>query len=243
MFDVADNAGGGGRANTVWILKAFHGTRHRLYAGDLLRPFAGRQGASAGRRRAIQAVFNREETHKLSGHFSAGQPSRSCTISRSSVVAVSPPVMRSVLARVRGCASGGIDVIVVSVRQQTKDPVFMEALGVDIRQQRSLIVSRATLPRLGGQFLRRHRSSRVDVPGLTTPVLKNVPYRYVPRQSIRWMMIGVGRSGGASGLRGEVAPEARQLYMLPWLRSRAVPQVLQSIRQKRKARLRQQAGL
>jgi microcystin degradation protein MlrC len=77
---------------------------------------------------------------------------------------------------------GGIDVIVVSVRQQAKDPVFMEALGVDIRQQRSLIIkSRGHFRAWADEFFPDAQIVEVDVPGLTTPVLKNVPNQHVPR--------------------------------------------------------------
>ena len=181
--DVADNAGGGGRANTVWILKAFHetgvtGCTLAIFYDPALAAEAHRLGVGA----RFQAVFNREETHKLSGHFSAeatvAQLHNGEFVGRRGIAA-GHAISLGACARLR---VGGIDVIVVSVRQQAKDPVFMEALGVDIRQQRSLIVkSRGHFRAWADEFFDDAQIIEVDVPGLTTPVLKNVPYQYVPR--------------------------------------------------------------
>lgn len=77
---------------------------------------------------------------------------------------------------------GGIDVIVASVRDQAKDPVFFEDLDVDIARQRSLIVkSRGHFRAALDEFYPDERIVEVDVPGLTTPVLANVPRRHIPR--------------------------------------------------------------
>ncbi len=181
--DVADNAGGGGRANTVWILKAFHdagvtGCTLAIFYDPALAAEAHRLGVGA----RFHAAFNRDETHPLSGQFSApatvtqlhdGEFVGRRGIAAGHAISLGP------------CARldlGGIQVIVVSVRQQAKDPVFMEALGVDIRAQRSLIVkSRGHFRAWADEFFDDAQIVEVDVPGLTTPVLKNVPYRHVPR--------------------------------------------------------------
>jgi len=58
----------------------------------------------------------------------------------------------------------------------------MEALGVDIRAQRTLIIkSRGHFRAWADEFFPDERIIEVDVPGLTTPVLKNVPYEFIPR--------------------------------------------------------------
>jgi microcystin degradation protein MlrC len=60
--------------------------------------------------------------------------------------------------------------------------VFLEALGVDIAAARSLIIkSRGHFRAAFDEFFPDERIIEVDVPGLTTPVLKNVPYRHIPR--------------------------------------------------------------
>jgi microcystin degradation protein MlrC len=60
--------------------------------------------------------------------------------------------------------------------------VFLEDLGVDIAAQRSLVIkSRGHFRAAFDEFFSDERIVEVDVPGLTTPVLKNVPYRNIPR--------------------------------------------------------------
>lgn len=181
--DVADNAGGGGRANTVWILKAFHeagitGCTLAIFYDPALAAEAHRLGVGA----AFHAQFNRDETHPLSGKFSAeatvAQLHDGEFIGRRGIAA-GHAVSLGPCARL---IVGGIQVIVVSVRQQAKDPVFMEALGVNIAAQRSLIVkSRGHFRAWADEFFPDQRIIEVDVPGLTTPVLKNVPYEHIPR--------------------------------------------------------------
>ena len=181
--DVADNAGGGGRANTVWILKAFHeagvtGCTLAIFYDPALAAEAHQLGVGT----RFHARFNRDETHPLSGHFEAeatvAQLHDGEFIGRRGIAA-RHAISLGPCARLQ---VGGVDVIVVSVRQQAKDPVFMEALGVDIRQQRSLIIkSRGHFRAWADEFFPDAQIVEVDVPGLTTPVLKNVPYQHVPR--------------------------------------------------------------
>ncbi len=72
--------------------------------------------------------------------------------------------------------------VIVSVRQQCKDPVFFEMFGLDLRAARSLIVkSRGHFRAAFDEYFPDERIIEVDVPGLTTPVLQNVPWRRVPR--------------------------------------------------------------
>ena len=181
--DVADNAGGGGRANTAWILKAFHdagvkGCALAIFYDPALAAEAHALGVGA----SFHAKFNRDESHPLSGKFEAkatvAQLHDGEFIGRRGIAA-GHAVSLGPCARL---TLGGIDVIVVSVRQQAKDPVFMEALGVNIRAQRTLIIkSRGHFRAWADEFFPDERIIEVDVPGLTTPVLKNVPYEFIPR--------------------------------------------------------------
>jgi microcystin degradation protein MlrC len=181
--DVADNAGGGGRANTVWILEAFHragvtGCTLAIFYDPAVAAVAHLAGTGA----RVRVRLNVEESHPLSGRFEAdavvmqlhdGEFVGRRGISAGHAISLGP------CARLR---LGGIDVIVVSVRQQAKDPVFLEALGVDVAAQRSLVIkSRGHFRAAFDEFFTDDRIVEVDVPGLTTPVLKNVPYRHIPR--------------------------------------------------------------
>jgi microcystin degradation protein MlrC len=181
--DVADNAGGGGRANTVWILEAFHRAGVQgCTLGIFYDPVVAAQAHAAGVGAKLHVQFNAEETHPLSGKFAADaivmQLHDGHFIGRRGIAA-GHAIELGLCARLR---CNGIDVIVVSVRQQAKDPIFLEALGVDIGAQRSLIIkSRGHFRAAFDEFFPDDRIIEVDVPGLTTPVLKNVPYRNIPR--------------------------------------------------------------
>ena len=181
--DVADNAGGGGRANTVWILQAFH---RAGVSGCTLAvfydPAAAAQAHAAGVGARMHVRFNSTETHPLSGKFDADavvmQLHDGNFIGRRGIAA-GHAIALGPSARLR---IGGIDVIVVSVRQQAKDPVFLEHLGVDIASQRCLVIkSRGHFRAAFDEFFPDDRIIEVDVPGLTTPVLRNVPYEHLPR--------------------------------------------------------------
>jgi microcystin degradation protein MlrC len=181
--DVADNAGGGGRANTVWILEAFHraGVQGCTLA-IFYDPEVAAQAHAAGASARIRVRFNEAETHPLSGRFEADavvmQLHDGDFVGRRGIAA-GHAISLGPCARLR---LDGIDVIVVSVRQQAKDPVFLEDLGVDIASRRSLVIkSRGHFRAAFDEFFSDDRIIEVDVPGLTTPVLKNVPYRDIPR--------------------------------------------------------------
>jgi len=77
---------------------------------------------------------------------------------------------------------GGVQVVVVSVRQQCKDPVFFEMMGVDLSAARSVIVKSRGHFRAGfDEFFPVERIVEVDVPGLTTPDLTQVNWQRMPR--------------------------------------------------------------
>jgi microcystin degradation protein MlrC len=77
---------------------------------------------------------------------------------------------------------GGIQVVVTTIRHQALDPMFFETFGIDIAGLRSLVVKSRGHFRAGFDiFFPDDRIVEVDVPGLTTPVLKNVPWKRVPR--------------------------------------------------------------
>jgi len=184
--DVADNPGGGGRGNTVWILKAFYeagvqGALLGIFFDVALAEEAHRLGNGA----TFHARFNRNETHPLSGTFKAdavveglhdGNIIGTRGISAGHGIALGPMA----LLRVGGAA--GIRVVVVSVRQQCKDTAMFEVFGIDIAQARSVIVkSRGHFRAAFDLLFSDDRIIEVDVPGLTTPILSRVPYQHAPR--------------------------------------------------------------
>ena len=181
--DVADNPGGGGRGNTVGILKAFYdagvvGALLGIFFDPALAEEAHRVGVGAN----FHAQFNRNEAHPLSGKFDAsatveglhdGNIVGARGISAGHSIALGPMALLRV---------AGIQVVVVSVRQQCKDTAMFEVFGIDITKARSVIVkSRGHFRAAFDLLFSDDRIVEVDVPGLTTPILSRVPYRNVLR--------------------------------------------------------------
>ena len=181
--DVADNPGGGGRGNTVWILEAFHeaGVQGALL-GIFFDPALAAEAHAKGKGAKFRARFNRDETHALSGKFEAdaevlglhdGNLVGKRGISAGHTIALGKMALLDL---------GGVRVVVVSIRQQCKDTAMFECFGIDIAAARSVIVkSRGHFRAAFDVFFPDDRIVEVDVPGLTTPILTRVPYRNVPR--------------------------------------------------------------
>jgi microcystin degradation protein MlrC len=185
--DVADNPGGGGRGNTVWILKAFveAGVQGALL-GVFFDPALAAEAHALGVGARFLARFNRNEASDLpyadSGKFEHEAVVEvlhdGTMIGRRGIVAGHTIVLGpTALLRV-----GGVRVVVISVRNQCKDTAMFEELGVNIAAARSVIVkSRGHFRAAFDLLFSDDRIVEVDVPGLTTPVLSRVPYRDVPR--------------------------------------------------------------
>jgi len=181
--DVADNPGGGGRGNTVWILEAFHkaGVQGCLL-GPFYDPLLAAEAQAQGRKARFRARFNRDESHPLSGRFEA----------EAEVVALNDgPIIgkRGISAghtietgKMALLQVGGIRVAVMSVRQQAKDLAMFELDDAIVAATRSLVVkSRGHFRAAFDLLFPDDRIVEVDAPGLTTPILSRVPYRHVPR--------------------------------------------------------------
>lgn len=181
--DVADNPGGGGRGNTTYILSAFHKAGVTACAiGPVYDPPLAAEAHRRGVGAEFEMRFNRNETTTFSEPFTA----------KGHVVALSNGIFVGRRGMAAGrtldmgpaavVAVGGIQVVVMTNRHQALDPMFFETFGIDITSLRSLVVKSRGHFRAGfDQFYSDDCIIEVDVPGLTTPVLKNVPWRQVPR--------------------------------------------------------------
>jgi microcystin degradation protein MlrC len=184
--DVADNPGGGGRGNTVFLLRAFHqaGVEHALlgvfYDPDLAAE-AHRKGVGA----RFEAHFNRAETTNFSEPYTA--PATVAAVTDGDCVG-----RRGIYAGVRlelgPCAAlrvGGITVVVISHRVQCADPIFFEMMGLDIGRARSVVVKSRGHFRGGfDEFFGPDQIVEVDLPGLTSPVLSRFDWKRLPRPVI-----------------------------------------------------------
>ena len=181
--DVADNPGGGGRGNTMFILSAFHagGVRDAvigLIHDPLLAAEAHRRGEGA----RFTAHFNRDPSSDFTLPFRA--PALVARLhpgpvrGRRGIYAANSMDMGNSAALVLD----GITVLVVSERFQCADPAFLEAFGIDIARQRVVVVKSRGHFRGGfDEFFRHDQVVEVDAPGLTSPMLHHFHWKRLPR--------------------------------------------------------------
>ena len=184
--DVADNPGGGGRGNTMFLLRGFAeaGVKGALF-GVIYDPPLAAEAHRHGMHYNFDAHFNREETTKFSEPWSA--PARVAALHDGNCVG-----RRGIYAGTRlalgPCAAlaiGGITVIVVSHRVQCADPVFFEMMGLDIGKARSVAVKSRGHFRGGfDEFFGPEQIVEVDLPGLTSPMLNRFEWTRLPRPVI-----------------------------------------------------------
>ncbi len=191
--DVADNPGGGGRGNTMAILRAFHaaGVRDAL-VGVIHDPALAAEAHQHGVGTTFQARFNRGGVGQQGGDtFSQsfiGQP-----FTADSVVAAlrDQPIRgrRGIYAnntlqigKAAALTLDGITVIVLTHRYQCADPMFFEAFDLDIAAARVVVVKSRGHFRGGfDEFFRHDQVIEVDAPGLTSPILSRFSWRHMPR--------------------------------------------------------------
>ena len=184
--DVADNPGGGGRGNTMYLLRAFSeaGVKGALF-GVIYDPPLAAEAHRHGLHYNFEARFNREENTNFSEPWSA--PARVAALHDGNCVG-----RRGIYAGTRlalgPCAAleiGGITVVVVSHRVQCADPIFFEMMGLDIGKARSVAVKSRGHFRGGfDEFFGPDQIVEVDLPGLTSPMLNRFQWTRLPRPVI-----------------------------------------------------------
>jgi len=181
--DVGDNPGGGGRGNTMEILRAFlaAGVRNGL-VGVIHDPALAADAHIHGVGTIFTAQFNREGGDEFSKPFAAEaavaglreQPVRG----RRGIYANNTLDLGLSAALI----VGGLTVVVISNRVQCADPVFFEMFGLDIAAARVVVVKSRGHFRGGfDEFFRHEDVIEVDAPGLTSPVLSRFAWRHMPR--------------------------------------------------------------
>ena len=181
--DVADNPGGGGRGNTMWILQAFldAGVQDAL-VGVIHDPALAAEAHRLGEAATLTARFNRGGGDEFSKPFSA-----SATVRRLLDGAVRG--RRGIYANntldlgpSAALDLGGITVVVLSNRYQCADPIFFEVFGLDIAAARAVVVKSRGHFRGGfDEFFRHAQVIEVDAPGLTSPILSRFSWNHMPR--------------------------------------------------------------
>ena len=181
--DVADNPGGGGRGNTMWILEAFlkAGVRDAL-VGVIHDPALAAESHQLGEGARFTARFNRDGGDEFSKPFSVPATVRNLHretvqgrrgIYRSNTLDIGPSAALQI---------DGITVVVISNRFQCADPVFFEAFGLDIGAARVVVVKSRGHFRGGfDEYFGHEQVIEVDAPGLTSPILSRFPWTHMPR--------------------------------------------------------------
>ena len=181
--DVADNPGGGGRGNTMWILEAFHAANVRdALVGVIHDPALAAEAHRLGQGTTFDARFNRDLTDEFSKPLTVTATVRSLR---------DQPLRgrRGIYAnntldpgKSAALTIGGLTVVVISNRFQCADPMFFEAFGLDIGAARIVVVKSRGHFRGGfDEFFRHQDVVEVDAPGLTSPILSRFPWRHMPR--------------------------------------------------------------
>lgn len=183
LADVSDNPGGGGNGNTMWILQALHKAGAKgVIVGVVNDPALAQEAARLGQGAGFRAVFNRVEPDDFSQRFEADARVVSirdgdCVGRRGFYAGRRMNLGLSVLLDL-----GGIQVVVISIRTQCADPIFLEMMGLDIGAARAVVVKSRGHFRAGfDEFFPPSQVIEVDVPGLTSPVLTRFDFRSMPR--------------------------------------------------------------
>ena len=183
LADVADNPGGGANGNTTWILEALvkAGAKGAVL-GIFNDPALANEAMKLGEGARFKAVFNRTEPDSFSRRFEADATvvrlrDGDCVGRRGFYAG-----RRLNLGTTALLDLGGVKVVVVSIRTQCADPVFLEMMGIDIGKARSVIVKSRGHFRAGfDEFFGPEQVIEVDAPGLSSPVLSRFDFKYLPR--------------------------------------------------------------
>ena len=183
LADVADNPGGGGNGNTMWILQALHARGvSGVIVGVITDPALAAEAHRLGQGARFRAVFNRVPPDEFSQRFEAD--ARVVTLRDGDCVG-----RRGFYAGRRmnlGASAlldlGGIQVVVISIRTQCADPIFLEMMGLNIAAARAVVVKSRGHFRAGfDEFFPPAQVIEVDAPGLTSPVLTRFDFKNLPR--------------------------------------------------------------
>lgn len=183
LADVADNPGGGANGNTTWILEALVKARAKgAVLGIFNDPLLAQEAMQLGEGETFRAVFNRVEPDRFSRRFEANATvlrirDGDCVGRRGFYANRRLNLGTTVLLDVEG-----VKVVVISIRTQCADPVFLEMMGIDIAKARSVVVKSRGHFRAGfDEFFGPDQVVEVDAPGLSSPILSRFDFKFLPR--------------------------------------------------------------
>ena len=184
LADIADNPGGGARANTIWLLKALHeaavpGVAIGLFTDTALAAEAHEAGEGA----RFNAVFNRKEQPfaerfeagatvvRLSDGFDIGRRGRDA--------GREIRLGTSALLRLE---TSNVEVIVTSLREQPADPRCFEMFGIDIAALKCAVLKSTVHFRSGfDEFFSPEQIFDVALPGILSFNLSDFDFKGLTR--------------------------------------------------------------
>jgi microcystin degradation protein MlrC len=183
IADVGDNPGGGGGGNSVGLLQALvEAGVERAVLGVFTDPALARYAHTVGVGGQFDAYFNRVRTGPFSQPWR--HPARVLAIGDGRFFG-RRGLVQGTQREMGPCALlqvGGVQVAVISLRQQLIDPAQLEVLGVDLAQARVLVAkSRWHFRAAFEGFANPKDILEVDCPGMTTSNLRALTWTRLPR--------------------------------------------------------------
>lgn len=183
IADVADNPGGGGTGNTMFLTEALiqAGVRGAL-VGALFDPQLAEEAHARGTGKRFLATFNRSGNIGYVRRYQA--EARIVALSDGNLVGTRGLwAGRSIeLGPTAALEIEGITVLVISRRKQCADPAFFTHLGLDPAAAPVVTVKSRGHFRAGFDLLfPPERILEADMPGLTSPILSRLDFRHLPR--------------------------------------------------------------
>ena len=183
LADVADNPGGGANGNTTFILRGLlESGAQGAVLGVFNDPQLAREALERGEGARFRAVFNRSPVDQFSQRLEADATvlrirDGDCVGRRGFYAG-----RRMNLGTTALLDLGGVKVVVISIRTQCADPVFLEMMGIDIGAARTVVVKSRGHFRAGfDEFFAPEQVIEVDAPGLSSPVLSRFDFKQLPR--------------------------------------------------------------
>jgi len=182
--DLGDNCGAGGPVNTLWMLEGLHQAKA---TGVLIVNFRDRRlveaAQAAGIGNQLEAVFtgddwdrNGDTTYRANARVLALHDGH--LVGRRGIVA-GKSLYAGSMALIE---LDGIQVVVTTRAAVGNDPIYSEALGVDLGAMRTIVVKvRSSFPPAYDEFVSRENMLFVDTPGRTSPMLSRMPFERLPR--------------------------------------------------------------
>ncbi len=187
--DSGDNPGGGGSGRTTELLAVLHaaGARGAFY-GSFADPELALEAHDLGVGATFSAHFNRSaggasweqwdvpfEATATVAALHDGEVTGRLGMTAGRRLHLGPSARLTI---------GGIEVIVITDRTQTADPIFFEMFGLDIAQASTVVVKSRGHFRAGFlPWFPPENVYEIDTAGLTSPVLDRWPFERLPRPS------------------------------------------------------------